>query len=131
MTNAASRLLIIEDHPLQADLLATALSLEFPGELIERVATGEEAVAVAETFQPHVVISDRNLPGGINGSEAVSRLRSLLPPFKALLLSGSYHKAEGIDQRVFDASLEKPVKLTDLLSMLRSWTQPSTDMNQL
>ena len=121
MTTAPRRILIIEDDPLQAELFADMLAMAFPEAAIQKAATAEQALALALPFQPQVVIADGNLPGGVSGCAAVGRLRSLVPPFKALLVSGCWRELGGSSARVFDAALEKPVRMAQLLSVVRAW----------
>jgi DNA-binding NarL/FixJ family response regulator len=67
------RILIADDHPLVRSglraLLAAAEDLEVVGE----AATGEEAVTLAASLQPDVIVMDLRMPG-INGIDATRRI---------------------------------------------------------
>ena len=67
------RVLIVDDHPIFRDgmrsLLESVGDLEVAGE----AATGEEAVHLAQTLQPDVILMDLNLPG-LDGIEATRRI---------------------------------------------------------
>ena len=67
------RVLIVDDHPIFRDgmrsLLESVGDLEVAGE----AATGEEAVHLAQTLQPDMILMDLNLPG-LDGIEATRRI---------------------------------------------------------
>ena len=70
----SSKLLIIEDD------IATLGDLEMRiGEMgykhIKTAVTGEEAVEIAETFQPGIILADINLGEGMSGTEAVRQIQ--------------------------------------------------------
>jgi DNA-binding NarL/FixJ family response regulator len=69
----AIRLLIADDHPVFRHGLKALLSAEPGTEVIGEASTGEEAIALAERFQPDIVLMDLNLPG-MNGIEATRRI---------------------------------------------------------
>ena len=71
----ASKILIVEDEPVVAR--DTAECLEGLGyEVLGPVASGEEAVAAAESGRPDVVLMDIRLRGEMDGIEAASQIRS-------------------------------------------------------
>lgn len=80
------RILIADDHPLVRNglrsLLTTAEDLEVVGE----AATGEEAIALAETLQPDVIVMDLRMPG-INGIEATRRITQAHPHIRVLVVT--------------------------------------------
>ncbi len=80
------RVLIADDHPLVRSgmraLLMAAEGLEVVGE----AATGEEAVALATTVQPDVVVMDLRMPG-INGIEATRRILQTNPQIRILVVT--------------------------------------------
>jgi DNA-binding NarL/FixJ family response regulator len=55
-------------------------------QVVGEVETGEEAVAVAESLRPHLVLMDINLPG-ISGLEATRRIVDGRPETAVLLMS--------------------------------------------
>ncbi|QJQ31289.1 response regulator transcription factor [Sphingomonas lacunae] len=82
----ATRILIVDDHPLAREGLKavlTAAGLTIVGE----VATGEEAVEQASALVPDVVLMDVRLGSGIDGLEATRRISALGLPTKVLMLT--------------------------------------------
>lgn len=55
-------------------------------QVVGEVETGEEAVAMAESLRPHLVLMDINLPG-ISGLEATRRIVDGRPETAVLLMS--------------------------------------------
>jgi len=66
--------LVVDDNRDNRDLLAEYLT--FLGCTVETVATGAEAISVAEAVRPHVVLMDLGLPGMLDGWEATRRIKS-------------------------------------------------------
>jgi len=69
--NSMARLLLVEDEPTQSDLYARCLARE--GHEIKRANCGREAIEMAKSFCPSVVVMDLVLPD-MDGTEAIARL---------------------------------------------------------
>lgn len=67
------RVLIVDDHPIFRDGLATALAGVDDLEVVGTAEDGEEAVAQAHRLRPDVVLMDLNMPG-TGGLEATRRI---------------------------------------------------------
>jgi DNA-binding NarL/FixJ family response regulator len=67
------RVLIVDDHPVFRDGLAASLARQPDVTVAGVAASGEEAVELAVSLHPDVVLMDLNLPG-ISGVEATRRL---------------------------------------------------------
>jgi DNA-binding NarL/FixJ family response regulator len=80
------RVLIADDHLLFRDGLRALLSAAPETELVGEAATGDEAVTLAATLQPDVVIMDLQMPG-LNGIEATRRIVQTTPHIKVLMLT--------------------------------------------
>jgi two-component system OmpR family response regulator len=72
MTTPEARLLVVDDEPNIVDLLAT--SLRFAGFEVATAKNGSEALRVAETFRPDLLVLDVMMPG-LDGFTVVRRLR--------------------------------------------------------
>ena len=80
------RVLLVDDQEPYLRAMAAVVE-ESPGfEVVGRATSGEEALALAATVLPDLVLLDVNLPG-IDGLEATRRLRTFQPGVVVLLLS--------------------------------------------
>ena len=82
------RVLIADDHRLFTEALEAILQPERGIEIVGTAANGEEAVALALTLRPQVVLMDISMPV-LDGIEATRRIRSELPGASVLMLTGS------------------------------------------
>jgi len=67
------RILVVEDSVSQA--LRLRLELQRQGFVVEIAATGQEALRLAHTMQPHAIVLDINLPD-LDGYQVCRRLKS-------------------------------------------------------
>jgi DNA-binding NarL/FixJ family response regulator len=70
---APVRILIADDHPLVRSGLRALLAAAEDVEVVGEAANGEEAVTLAASLQPEVIVMDLAMPG-INGIEATRRI---------------------------------------------------------
>ena len=80
------RLLIVDDHPLIRVGLRTLLEHMLDQPQIVEASDGREAIEIAATLKPHIVLLDISMPG-LNGLDAARRLTSDLPSCKVIMLS--------------------------------------------
>ena len=66
------RVLIADDHPLFRKGLYGLLTSVAGIEVVGQASTGEEAIVLAEQWQPDVILMDIAMPG-VNGIEATIR----------------------------------------------------------
>ncbi len=83
----ASRVLIVEDHPVLRGIVRLACEATAGLEVVGEIEDGSEAVDAAATLEPDVVVLDLGLPG-VDGLEIVRRLRATGSPVKILVLTG-------------------------------------------
>ena len=105
--------LIVEDHRPICDQMAEFLHRG--GLSVLGVYSAEEALAVADEYQPRVLILDYNLPG-TDGIELARQLRATLEDAAIIMMSG---RIEGISERTLaevriNVFLNKPVPLVPL-----------------
>ena len=66
--------------------LRTILEQEIPGVVVTEAADGLEAVKLARSLRPELVILDLGMPG-LNGLEAIRQVREKVPGAKIMVLS--------------------------------------------
>jgi two-component system, NarL family, nitrate/nitrite response regulator NarL len=83
----ATRVLIVDDHPLTRDALA-ALLAQHEFDVCGQAADGEEAIQLARRLQPELVLLDLSMPG-LSGLDALPRLRDAAPGAEVVVLTAS------------------------------------------
>jgi CheY-like chemotaxis protein len=110
-------LLIVDDDPLMTDMLPRRMRKMLRADVeIRTAATAEEAFDLIRTLRPDVVLSDYNLRQAHTGLD-VLRETYLHAPNAARILFSGHAKREiiGIADGDFDAYVEKPMRLDDLI----------------
>lgn len=80
------RILIADDHPVFRFGLRALLKTEGEMEVVGEAMTGDEAIALAASLQPDVVLMDLNMPG-VNGIEATRRIAKDHPLMGILVIT--------------------------------------------
>ena len=81
------RVLIVDDHPLTRDALATLLAgNDF--EVVGQASDGQEAIDLAAQLGPHLVLLDLSMPG-LDGLSALPGLRAAVPDAEVIVLTAS------------------------------------------
>lgn len=114
------KVLIVDDELTIADTLVEILNGE--GYEAMAAATGDSALASAQSFLPDIVISDVVMPG-INGVELGIRIRSDLPKCRVILFSGQTETSDLLGEarnrgHEFEI-IAKPIRPQTLLAMIR------------
>jgi len=86
-----TRALIAEDHALLREGLKALLSAAPDIEVVGEAADGREAIRLAGSLAPDLILMDLTLPG-INGTEAILEIKKRYPATKILVLT--VHKTE-------------------------------------
>jgi CheY-like chemotaxis protein len=115
------RILIVDDFPNLANGLAKWLrSL---GNEVEVALDGLHAIALAEKFQPEIILLDIGLPD-IDGYEVAKRLHEKPWGREMILIAMTGHRGEEERRRIhasgFHAHLVKPLIYKQVLSLLSS-----------
>lgn len=83
----ASRILIVDDHPLTRDALGSLLRAHGL-DVVGTASDGGEAIAEAERLQPDLILLDLSMPG-MDGLTALPRLRDAAPQCEVVVLTAS------------------------------------------
>jgi len=106
----------VDDHRGTAYLIA-AMASSCDCEV--KVATeGADAVQIAETWQPEIVLLDLMMPG-MDGFEVAARLRTELASTKIVAVTALSRDDERVRQAGFDRCLVKPVLRESLTQTIR------------
>jgi DNA-binding NarL/FixJ family response regulator len=87
VTGSTVRLLVVDDHPVVRQGLRTFLETRADFEVVGEAGDGEAAVAEAARLRPDVILMDLVMPG-VDGLEAISRIRAADPDARILVLTG-------------------------------------------
>ncbi|RCW76463.1 response regulator [Pseudorhodoferax soli] len=82
----AIRVVLADDHRIVRDGLCALLARETDIEVVGQADDGLAAVRLARQLQPDVVVTDVSMPG-LNGVEAIRRIRADAPAVRVLCLS--------------------------------------------
>jgi DNA-binding NarL/FixJ family response regulator len=87
------RVLIADDHRLFAEALQAILASDERIEVVGQASDGSEAVALARTLGPDVVLMDVSMPV-LDGFDATREIRSGSEATHVLMLTGSNARAD-------------------------------------
>jgi DNA-binding NarL/FixJ family response regulator len=87
MARQSIQVLIVEDHAMVREGLKLLLGEFEDISVIGEAANGLEAIHLAQTLQPDVVLMDLLMPE-LDGHEAIQRIRTLLPHQRIIVLTG-------------------------------------------
>ena len=117
---AGERILVVEDNEKNMKLFRDVLQASGYGTL--EATTGEDAVELALSHEPALVLMDVQLPG-IDGVEALARLRgherTASIPVLALTAQAMHGDRERFLDAGFDGYLSKPVDVIELINAVK------------
>ncbi|MCP4295232.1 MAG: response regulator, partial [Proteobacteria bacterium] len=120
-TNSKSKILIVDDEPLNAKLLAAMM----PSDQYDtvRAYSGEEALKIVTDLPPDLIFLDIMMPG-LNGYELTRILKSDpesrdIPIVLVTAFGGTDSETKGLEAGA-DEFLNKPVNKTELLARAKS-----------
>jgi len=111
VANFHYRLLLIDDEPLNRELLASSLSAA--GYEVEVAKDGFAALAQMHGALPDLIISDLKMPN-MSGFEFLSIARRRFPQIPTIAVSGEFHAPIEPLGVIADAFLSKPFSLDEL-----------------
>jgi two-component system KDP operon response regulator KdpE len=123
-----SRVLVVEDEPQMQRALTT--NLRARGYDVDEAASGEEALALAASRHPDVVILDLGLPG-IDGIDVVHGLRgwTTVPILVLSARDDEASKVHALDVGA-DDYVTKPFGMDELLARLRAALRRATPADE-
>ena len=94
--NKKTRILLVDDHSVVRMGLTTIINLEKDMSVVGEAENGEEAVQLARSLKPDVVVMDLMMPG-MTGAEATATVLAAAPGAKVLILTSFGTAAELAD----------------------------------
>jgi DNA-binding NarL/FixJ family response regulator len=86
MPDEPLRVLIADDHPLFRNGMRALLGADLATEVVGEATTGEEAVTLADSLQPDVILMDIQMPG-ISGIEATRQILRVSQHIRILMVT--------------------------------------------
>jgi DNA-binding NarL/FixJ family response regulator len=120
MPSMKNRLLIAEDHNLLRQGLCSLISTLPDFEVVGECKDGKEAVRLALTLAPMVILMDLSMPG-LNGIEATAQIKRRFPDIKVVALT-SYKTDEYVREALragVDGYILKDASYDELVMALR------------
>jgi two-component system response regulator NreC len=115
------RILLADDHAVLRAGLRALLAAQGDLEVVGEASDGSEAIGLAQTLRPDVVVMDIGMPG-VSGIDATARIKRDLPATKVLILS--MHDDRGYLRQVLRAGASgyvlKRAADTELLAAIRA-----------
>jgi DNA-binding NarL/FixJ family response regulator len=119
------RVLIVDDHALFAEALMLTLGIDARIDVVGHASNGREALTLARTLRPDVVLMDLHMPG-MDGIEATKALLRVLPAVRVVMVTAA--DAPRLRQRAREAGavryVTKDTSACDLLDAVIEVVEP-------
>jgi two-component system, NarL family, response regulator len=86
MTDNVIRILSVDDHALLRKGITALVNAESDMKLVAEASNGQEAIEAYRAHRPDVVLMDIQMPG-MNGTEAIDRIRGEFPEARIIVLT--------------------------------------------
>ena len=93
---AVVRVMIVDDHPVWRDGIRADLESSGVATVVAEATDGGEAIELANTEQPDVILMDLNMPT-VRGADAIAQILSTRPDARILVLSASGEEADVLE----------------------------------
>ena len=120
---ATPHILIAEDDRAIRDVLVRIVARLYPTATITAVATGADALVVAGTHRPDLVITDYRMPQ-MSGLAVLQALRAREATLPILIISLDHSIAEAVVMAGASGFVPKPFDLADLQQALITLLPP-------
>jgi DNA-binding NarL/FixJ family response regulator len=129
---ARIRLLLADDHAILRKSLASMLSLEPDLEVVGEAEDGQQALTMARSLQPQVILLDISMPR-LDGLAATRRLVSEMPHIRVIACSMHAHdeKAAALRDAGAAAYVDKMTSLGELANVIRRCCSGLTELPQV
>ncbi len=114
------KVLVVDDHSLLRGALRDAINSQIGMQVVGEAADGEEAVSLALSLSPDVVLMDIQMPR-LNGVEATRRIIEAGLPCRVVMVTGGESSMYATPAREAGALgvLDKIVGISELASAVR------------
>lgn len=131
MTDEKLSVIIADDHTLFINGLRMLLENEADIEILNVAGDGKELMGLLNTHKPGLILLDINMPG-INGLEALRRIKAYHPKIKVIMLStyNEEHLIEKARTGGAEGYLFKNVEKGELLSAMHAVWQGGSHFPQ-
>ena len=120
-STAVVRVLVVDDQRLFRRAAAALVRSVGEFELVGEAESGEQAVEIATSLRPELVLMDVRLPG-IDGAEATRRILDELPDTRVVLVST--YEAHDLPAAISGCGARGLIRKQDLdAEALRRWAQ--------
>lgn len=127
-----SKILLVDDHPLMRRGIGQLLGLEDCFDIVGEASNGVEAIALANEFQPDMILLDLNMKG-MSGLDTLKALRKEGIDSQIIILTVSDNRAD-IDALIkaqADGYLLKDTEPDDLIALLKQAQKGETVYSEL
>lgn len=115
------RVMLVDDHEVVRQGIRALLEAEDDLEIVAEASDGEEALGLAKTYRPHVVVMDVRMPG-LGGVEACRALRDDDPDVQVIMLT-SFSDDEALFNSIMAGAagfVLKQIRGNDLVEAVRT-----------
>ena len=121
MKSTKHKILLIDDTPLNLQVLTAALAADFE---LQIATSGPKGLALAESHRPDLILLDLNLPG-VHGQEILVEIKTdpRLRHIPVIVLSSSSAKADVMDayRAHANAYVAKPTQFSQFVALVARW----------